>query len=58
MRAVCLADGETYRWKRSDFTGVLREEFLPEWAAEKLTQLREVRMQMQDTPTAFGQQMM
>ena len=58
VRAVCLADGGTYRWRHSDFTGVLRKEFLPDWAAEKLAQLREVKREMQDTPAAFGQQMM
>ena len=58
VRAVCLADGGTYRWRRSDFTGVLREEFLPDWAAEKLAQLREVKREMRDIPATFGQQMM
>lgn len=29
------------RWNRADFTGVLKEEFLPDWAKPKLAALRE-----------------
>ena len=28
------------RWNRTDFIGVLKEEFLPEWAKEKLMELK------------------
>ena len=28
------------RWNRADFIGVLKEEYLPDWAAEKLEELR------------------
>ena len=28
------------RWNRADFVGVLKEEFLPDWAEEKLEKLR------------------
>lgn len=38
--AVCLSDGESTRWTRSNFIGVLDEQFLPDWAAEKLAELR------------------
>lgn len=38
--ATCLGDGEKTRWNRSDFTGVLDEQYLPDWAAEKLAELR------------------
>jgi len=38
--ATCLADGEQTRWNREDFIGVLDEQFLPEWAAQKLEALR------------------
>ncbi len=37
--ATCLGDGEQARWNRSDFTGVLKDEFLPDWAREKLDEL-------------------
>ena len=37
---ICLWDGETTRWNRSEFVGVLKEEYLPDWAKKKLEQLR------------------
>ena len=39
IRCTCLGDGEMTRWNRADFIGVLKDEFLPGWAAEKLTEL-------------------
>lgn len=39
IRCTCLGDGEHTRWNRSDFNGILKEEFLPEWAEEKLKEL-------------------
>lgn len=44
---TCLGDGETTRWNRSEFLGIIRDECLPDWAAEKLAELR----QNQDAPT-------
>ena len=38
--ATCLGDGEEARWNREDFMGVLDEQHLPDWAAEKLAELR------------------
>lgn len=38
--ATCLGDGEQARWNRSDFIGVLDEQYLPDWAQEKLEELR------------------
>ena len=35
---VCLGDGERTRWNRNDFVGVLKDEFLPDWARESLKQ--------------------
>lgn len=35
---VCLGDGEQTRWNRSEFIGVLKDEFLPDWARENLKQ--------------------
>lgn len=34
-----LKDGETAQFQRSDFIGVIKEEYLPEWAVEKLQEL-------------------
>lgn len=38
--ATCLNDGEHARWDRAEFIGVIRDECLPAWAAEKLAQLQ------------------
>ena len=38
---TCLGDGETTRWNRSEFLGIIRDECLPDWAAEKLAELRQ-----------------
>ncbi|MDE7261866.1 MAG: DUF3849 domain-containing protein [Oscillospiraceae bacterium] len=37
--ATCLGDSEQARWNRADFTGILKDEFLPDWAREKLEEL-------------------
>lgn len=39
IRCTCLGDGEMTRWNRDEFIGVLDEQFLPEWAQEKLAEL-------------------
>ena len=49
--AVSLVDGETARWNREDFVGVLKEELLPEWAREKLAELK---MQEQSGAPTMG----
>lgn len=36
---IFLKDGESAQFQRSDFIGVIKEEFLPEWAVEKLREL-------------------
>lgn len=46
--ATCLGDGEQTRWDRADFIGVLDEQFLPEWAREKL---EEIQAPKQSGPT-------
>ena len=35
---TCLGDGEQTRWNRNDFIGVLKDEYLPDWAKERLKQ--------------------
>jgi hypothetical protein len=45
IRATCLADGETVRWNRHDFTGVLKDELLPNWARERLAELQEQKQE-------------
>lgn len=39
VRCTCLGDGETTRWNRHEFIGVLDEKHLPDWAREKLMEL-------------------
>ncbi len=38
VRCVCLGDGEETVWNRSEFIGVLKEEFLPDWAKKELAE--------------------
>lgn len=45
MRCTCLGDEEMTRWNRSEFVGILKDECLPDWAAEKLAQLRQTAAQ-------------
>lgn len=51
--ATCLGDGEQTRWNRSDFAGVLDEQYLPYWAREKLEELLGSRQEQSD-PTMGG----
>jgi len=48
-------DGETARWNREDFIGVLDDKFLPEWAREKLEEL--MTQEQTDAPTMGGMKM-
>lgn len=57
IRATCLGDGEMARWNRSDFTGALDEQYLPDWAAEKLAELRGPAQEQPDGPTMGGMTM-
>lgn len=52
--ATCLGDGERTRWNRSDFAGVLDEQYLPDWAQEKLEELRNSRQEQASGPTMGG----
>ena len=49
VRCTCLGDGETTRWNRHEFIGVLDEKYLPDWAREKLMELTAPR---QEEPAA------
>ena len=55
--AVCLSDGERTRWNREDFLGVLDEQYLPEWAAQKLKELRTQEQKPADGPGQGGMTM-
>ena len=55
IRCTCLGDGEETRWERTDFVGVLKEEFLPDWAQEKLAELR--RPEQTEAPSMGGMTM-
>ena len=52
--ATCLGDGERARWNRSDFIGVLDEQHLPDWAMERLAELRAPAQEQTDSPTQMG----
>lgn len=39
IRATCLGNGEMTRWDRTGFTGILDDQYLPDWAREKLEEL-------------------
>ena len=53
--ATNLADGETARWNREDFVGVLDDKFLPEWAKPKLAELQ--AQEQTDAPIMGGMNM-
>ena len=55
--ATCLGDGEKTRWNRSDFLGVLDEQYLPDWAQEKLAELRGPGQEQADGPAQGGMEM-
>ena len=55
VRCTCLGDGETTRWNRHEFIGVLDDKFLPEWAREKLAEL--MTQEQADAPTMGGMKM-
>jgi len=52
--ATCLGDGEQTRWNRSDFAGVLDEQYLPDWAREKLEELRGLQQEPEQSGPIMG----
>lgn len=55
--ATCLGDGEKVRWNRTDFIGVLDEQYLPDWAMERLAELRGSTQEQADTPAQGNMEM-
>ena len=55
--ATCLGDGEKARWERLDFLGVMDERYLPDWAEEKLAELRGPNQKQTDGPAQGGMEM-
>lgn len=55
--ATCLGDGEKARWERADFLGVMDEKYLPDWAQEKLAELRGSDQEQTDGPVQGGMEM-
>lgn len=55
--ATCLGDGEKTRWNRSDFVGILDEQYLPDWAREKLEELRSPQQEQDGGPAMGGMTM-
>lgn len=55
--ATCLGDGEKARWDRADFLGVMDEQYLPDWAQERLAELRGPDQEQTDGPTQGGMEM-
>ena len=55
--ATCLGDGEKARWNRADFLGVMDEKYLPDWAQEKLAELRGPDQEQADGPAQGGMEM-
>lgn len=49
-----LKDGENTSFNRSEFLGVIRDECLPEWAAEKLAELQPAREEASESMTMGG----
>lgn len=55
--ATNLGDGEKTRWNRSDFIGVLADSHLPDWARERLMELKGQEQTAGDTPEMGGMTM-
>ena len=55
--ATCLGDGEKARWERADFLGVMDERYLPDWAQERLAELRGPDQKQTDGPAQSGMEM-
>ncbi|MFI3228522.1 MAG: DUF3849 domain-containing protein [Clostridia bacterium] len=36
---ICLGDGEKVRWNRDQILGVVKDEFIPDWANQKLAEI-------------------
>lgn len=38
--STCLIDGDENRWDRGDIIGIIKDEYLPDWAREKLQEMQ------------------
>ena len=47
--ATCLYDGEHSRWNREKVLGVLKDDYLPDWAREKLEELQNTEPEEEQT---------
>ena len=47
--ATCLYDGERSRWNREKVLGVLKDEYLPDWAREKLEEIQNTEPEEEQT---------
>lgn len=52
--ATNLGDGEKTRWNRSDFIGVLADSHLPDWAMERLMELKGQKQTAEESPRIGG----
>ena len=56
--ATCLGDvKKTHWWNRLDFMGVLDEQYLPDWAVERLAELRGPAQEQDSGPAQGGMEM-
>lgn len=55
--ATGLGNDEETRWNRLDFTGVLKENLLPDWASEKLAELQKPQAAESETAGMGGLEM-
>ena len=46
--STCLIDGDTARWDRHQILGVIRDEYIPTWAREKLEEMRPKEIVQED----------
>ena len=55
--ATCLGDGEKTRWDRTDFVGVLDEQYLQDWTMKRMSELRPPEQEQTNDPTQGSMEM-
>ena len=53
VSAICLIDGDKTEWRRQHVVGVIKDEYLPDWAREKLEEMQ-VEEPSQDNDINLG----